>query len=449
MSNIYVSEPPTSGKVTLETTAGEIEVELWSKQSPKACRNFIQLCLEGFYDNTIFHRVVPGWIVQGGDPTGTGEGGESIYGAPFVDEFHSRLRFTRRGLLGMASTGPNCNGSQFFITLAPTPELQKKNTIFGTVVGDSLFNALKLADGDLDKVTERPVYPKSIIRARVLDNPFTDIAPRVAIGQTIEPSMLEESEKRKRPKTVKNRKLLSFGDDDDDDVIAQRGGSAMKSSHDLLRSDPALSNKPAVQRAVESKVSQPTPSPANGALESKVREEPAIRPIPLAPNSDDSIERETKEPSESIPKRNRDLAASKPTQSALSEMLAQYKRPTANKDLKRPKKGGREDELLARLDSFQSKIRKTKLQPSNPVDSSGGCQTTNDDLNCKERTGQSSLSESCYKDSRIRLVEGDDWLAHSLKFKNSKARSSAVEYAPRFDDYVTIDPRKAKAESGK
>ncbi|KAJ2345242.1 Peptidyl-prolyl isomerase cwc27 [Coemansia sp. RSA 2671] len=74
MSNIYVSEPPTSGKVTLETTAGEIEVELWSKQSPKACRNFIQLCLEGLYDGTIFHRVVPGWIVQGGDPTGTGEG---------------------------------------------------------------------------------------------------------------------------------------------------------------------------------------------------------------------------------------------------------------------------------------------------------------------------------------------------------------------------------------
>ncbi|KAJ2104095.1 Peptidyl-prolyl isomerase cwc27 [Coemansia sp. RSA 922] len=450
MSNIYVSEPPTSGKVTLETTAGEIEVELWSKQSPKACRNFIQLCLEGFYDNTIFHRVVPGWIVQGGDPTGTGEGGESIYGAPFVDEFHSRLRFTRRGLLGMASTGPNGNGSQFFITLAPTPELQKKNTIFGTVVGDSLFNALKLADGDLDKVTERPVYPKSIIRARVLDNPFTDIAPRVAIGQTAEPSMLEESEKRKRPKTVKNRKLLSFGDDDDDDVIAQRGGSAMKSSHDLLRSDPALSNKPAVQRVVEPKLLlQPTPSPTKGALESKVREESAIRPIPLAPNSDDSIERETKEPSESIPKRNRDLAASKPTQSALSEMLAQYKRPTANKGLKRPKKGGREDELLARLDSFQSKIRKTKLQPSNPVDSSGGCQTTNDDLNCKERTGQSSLSESCYKDSHIQLVEGDDWLAHSLTFKNSKARSSTVEYAPKFGDYVTIDPRKAKGESGK
>ncbi|KAJ2876123.1 Peptidyl-prolyl isomerase cwc27 [Coemansia aciculifera] len=453
MSNIYVSEPPTSGKVTLETTAGEIEVELWSKQSPKACRNFIQLCLEGFYDNTIFHRVVPGWIVQGGDPTGTGEGGESIYGAPFVDEFHSRLRFTRRGLLGMASTGPNGNGSQFFITLAPTPELQKKNTIFGTVVGDSLFNALKLADGDVDKVTERPVYPKAIIRARVLDNPFADIAPRVTTSQTTEPSILEGPEKRKRLKTVKNRKLLSFGgddDDDDDDVIAQRGGSAMKSSHDLLRSDPALSNKPAIQRVVEPKISLPTSNPAKGTLEPEARgEKLAIQPISLAPNAGTRAERETKEPSEGINEGNRDLAASKPTQSALSEMLAQYKKPTANKDLKRPKKSGREDELLARLGSFQSKIRKTKLQPSNPADSSGGGQTAKDDLNCKECTSQSLLSESCHKGSHFPPSESDDWLVHSLRFKNSKARSSTAEYAPKFDDYVTIDPRKAKDESGK
>ncbi|KAJ2292733.1 Peptidyl-prolyl isomerase cwc27, partial [Coemansia sp. RSA 2706] len=132
MSSVYISEPATSGKVVLETTAGDIEIELWSKETPKACRNFIQLCLEGYYDNTIFHRVSPGWIVQGGDPTGTGNGGESIYGAPFADEFHSRLRFSRRGMLAMASTGPNENGSQFFITLTATPELQKKHTLFGS-----------------------------------------------------------------------------------------------------------------------------------------------------------------------------------------------------------------------------------------------------------------------------------------------------------------------------
>lgn len=83
MSNIYVNEPATNGKVILKTTVGEIEVELWSKETPKACRNFVQLCMEGYYDDTAFHRLVRGFIVQGGDPTGTGEGGESIYGEPF------------------------------------------------------------------------------------------------------------------------------------------------------------------------------------------------------------------------------------------------------------------------------------------------------------------------------------------------------------------------------
>ncbi|KAJ2702366.1 Peptidyl-prolyl isomerase cwc27 [Coemansia sp. IMI 209128] len=441
MSNIYVSEPPTSGKVTLETTAGEIEVELWSKQSPKACRNFIQLCLEGLYDGTIFHRVVPGWIVQGGDPTGTGEGGESIYGAPFADEFHSRLRFSRRGLLGMASTGPNGNGSQFFITLAPTPELQKKNTIFGTVVGDSLFNALKLAEGEVDQATERPVYPRSIIRASVLDNPFADITPRVATGPTTEPPAQGEPDKKKRPKTVKNRKLLSFGDDDDDDDIAHRGGSAMRSSHDLLKSDPALSSTPAVHRAVEPKVLPPTSNSAKDILEPMTRAEPSVKPISPISISDIKAEKEAKDLNEPVAEGDRDSAASSNSQSALSEMLARYKRPSAGKDVKRSRKDGKEDELLARLGSFQSKIRKTKLQPSSNFASSESGQAAKEDL-CEIHSQPGC--ESCYKPSYAQHPEASDWLAHSLRFKNSKARSSTTEYAPKFDDYVTIDPRKAK-----
>ncbi len=117
----------------LKTTVGEIEIELWSKECPLACRNFIQLCMEGYYNNTIFHRLIPEFIVQGGDPTGTGEGGESIYGHPFKDEFHQRLRFSRRGLVAMANAGKDDNASQFFFTLGPCTELQKKHTIFGKV----------------------------------------------------------------------------------------------------------------------------------------------------------------------------------------------------------------------------------------------------------------------------------------------------------------------------
>lgn len=110
--------------------------------------------MEGYYNGTIFHRVVKEFIAQGGDPSGTGEGGESIWGQPFKDEFHSRLRFCRRGLVAMANAGRDDNGSQFFFTLGPTQELQNKHTIFGKVSGETVFNMLKLADGDFDHVIQ-------------------------------------------------------------------------------------------------------------------------------------------------------------------------------------------------------------------------------------------------------------------------------------------------------
>lgn len=121
MSNRYIPEPQTTGKVILKTTHGEIHVELWTKETPKACRNFIQLCLENYYDNCIFHRIIAGFMIQTGDPTATGTGGDSSYGAPFVDEFHSRLKFSHRGLVAMANVKKNDNKSQFFITLDKTP----------------------------------------------------------------------------------------------------------------------------------------------------------------------------------------------------------------------------------------------------------------------------------------------------------------------------------------
>ncbi|KAK9504318.1 hypothetical protein O3M35_010680 [Rhynocoris fuscipes] len=213
MSNIYIQEPPTSGKVLLKTSVGDIDIELWSKEAPLASRNFIQLCLEGYYNNTKFHRLVKGFIVQGGDPTGTGEGGESIYGNPFKDEFHSRLRFTRRGLVCMANSGKNDNGSQFFFTLGPAPELQNKHTIFGRVTGETLFNMLKLEEGEVDS-DERPVYPHKIIGAEILANPFNDIVPR-EIVTIVKPD--KEVDKKSKMKAVKDFKLLSFGDEAEDD----------------------------------------------------------------------------------------------------------------------------------------------------------------------------------------------------------------------------------------
>lgn len=247
MSNIYIQEPLTNGKVLLKTTVGDIDLELWSKETPKACRNFVQLCQEGYYDGTIFHRVVKGFIVQGGDPTGTGTGGESIYGHPFKDEFHSRLRFNRRGLVAMANAGRDDNSSQFFFTLAATPELQNKHTIFGKVTGETIYNMLKLQDALVDK-EERPLYAQKIIKAEILYNPFPDIVPRTV---PTEKSQVQEGKTKEKRSGVKNFKLLSFGEEaeeDEEEVIEanRKYSGRSKSTHDVLN-DPNLSAVPAVE----------------------------------------------------------------------------------------------------------------------------------------------------------------------------------------------------------
>lgn len=215
MSAVYNLEPNPTAKVLLQTTTGDLEIELFAKQTPKTSRNFLQLCLDGYYDNTVFHRIVKGFIIQGGDPTGTGQGGESSYdGEPFEDEFHSRLKFNRRGLLGMANTGKkDDNGSQFFFTLGDTPELTGKNTLFGRIAGDTIYNLMKMAEAEIAEGSEeRPMYPTKISGAEIIVNPFEDMVKRVRVAQRTEP----DTKKAKKPKRKAGKTLLSFGEDGED-----------------------------------------------------------------------------------------------------------------------------------------------------------------------------------------------------------------------------------------
>ncbi|KAG7448264.1 uncharacterized protein BT62DRAFT_986243 [Guyanagaster necrorhizus] len=122
-----------SDTVVFETSLGDIQFELYFDHAPKTCKNFAELAKRGYYNGVTFHRIISDFMIQGGDPTGTGRGGTSIYGQKFEDEIHPELRFTGAGILAMANSGPNSNGSQFFITLGPTPYLDNKHTIFGRV----------------------------------------------------------------------------------------------------------------------------------------------------------------------------------------------------------------------------------------------------------------------------------------------------------------------------
>ncbi len=116
-----------------DTSMGEFEVELFADKTPKTVENFTGLAKKGYYNGVIFHRVIADFMIQGGDPTGTGRGGESIWGPKFNDEIVKDLRHTGPGILSMANAGPNTNGSQFFITLVATPWLDGKHTVFGKV----------------------------------------------------------------------------------------------------------------------------------------------------------------------------------------------------------------------------------------------------------------------------------------------------------------------------
>jgi len=151
--------------VVLETNQGIIQIKLFSEIAPKACENMIGLIKKGYYEGIIFHRIIKDFMIQGGDPTGTGRGGSSLWGDSFEDEVRQEVKFDRPGLLAMANSGPNTNGSQFFITIVPTTWLNMKHTIFGEVVEG--FDVVKKIENVQTDAADKPIKEQKIIRAYI------------------------------------------------------------------------------------------------------------------------------------------------------------------------------------------------------------------------------------------------------------------------------------------
>ena len=149
----------SSPSVILKTNLGDITVRLFSDIAPKHSESFVKLAKDGYYDGTAFHRVIPGFMIQGGDPLGTGSGDP---GYKFPDEFSPDHTFDKPGMLAMANSGPDTNGSQFFITVAPTPWLNGKHTIFGEVVsGQDVADKISEVPRNAE---DKPDTPVKIIR---------------------------------------------------------------------------------------------------------------------------------------------------------------------------------------------------------------------------------------------------------------------------------------------
>ncbi|XVF61354.1 hypothetical protein PTKIN_Ptkin08bG0123200 [Pterospermum kingtungense] len=164
--------PKKKGYVQLHTTHDDLNIELHCDITPRTCENFISLCERGYYNGVAFHRNIRNFMIQGGDPTGTGRGGESIWGKPFKDELNSKLLHSGRGVVSMANSGPHTNGSQFFILYKSANHLNFKHTVFGGVVGGliSLSAMEKVPVDDND----RPLEEIKIISVTVFVNPYTE-----------------------------------------------------------------------------------------------------------------------------------------------------------------------------------------------------------------------------------------------------------------------------------
>mmetsp|Transcript_22623 Transcript_22623/g.59786 ORF Transcript_22623/g.59786 Transcript_22623/m.59786 type:complete len:555 (-) Transcript_22623:23-1687(-) len=216
LQEIYASVRKNKKKayVRMMTSAGMINLELHCDLVPRTCDSFLRHCENGYYDNTIFHRLIKNFMLQGGDPTGTGRGGKSAFeeGLAFKDEFDSRLTHQGAGVLSMANSGKNTNKSQFFMTLKSCQHLDLKHSIFGRVVGGlSLLTSLNNAETD---AKDKPVNEVKVLRTEVFKNPFKEAIEEAAkekVETVVDPVATWFSNRRDPMEEHKNRKSAEVG----------------------------------------------------------------------------------------------------------------------------------------------------------------------------------------------------------------------------------------------
>jgi peptidyl-prolyl cis-trans isomerase-like protein 2 len=166
--------PTKKGYIRLHTNFGDLNIELHCDKAPRTCENFITLAEKGYYDGVKFHRSIKHFMLQGGDPTGTGRGGHCIWGETFADELrNNHYKHDDRGVLSMANSGPNTNGSQFFITYKPAPHLNGKHTVFGRVVG-GMETLTKIEQVETDS-SDRPLKTIKINSCTIFTNPYAEM----------------------------------------------------------------------------------------------------------------------------------------------------------------------------------------------------------------------------------------------------------------------------------
>lgn len=495
MSYLNVSEPRTTGKVIINTTKGPIEVELWSKECPKACRNFVQLCMDRYYDNTIFHRVVKDFIVQGGDPTNTGTGGESIWKRGFPIEIHPRLRFNRRGLLGVAKDENGINGSQFFFTLSKAEELNNKETLFGKVTGNSLFNLLSIGDLETDN-DDRPLYPTRILNVDIVHNPFDemDMSIQITTNKDVKTAPITKKKFESKLMSVRSKHLVSFEDDLTGEQDITHITKKYRSSFDLVKPDKpneTVSND-IINSDINVKPSSKQESNAQASNKNTINievdsESPNVDSEGIEVNGESNAAhkidnekelkkqikdiknnlRELRDNMKAIEIKNDDFQNSQehsdskgnssneehnkeePRKLKSLGLLRRLHEDFKGKIFNKHTSKNNDDMVLLMLDKFKNTLHTKNVNKDTKTNFNTQRSPNNyhndEDLTCKIHFIANCESCSKYLDNE-HSDSDDNWMCMPLNFK---AEVSANVYEPNITDYTVLDPRDADIDNFK
>ena len=360
MSSVYATEPPTSGRVIFETTHGPLDIQLWCKECPETTRFFLQLCLDDFYRDMVFHRILPNFLIQTGamrypdrpvkdiEPYRRKVNAEGALDRRQY-EINSRIRFNHRGQIAMAmgvsddDTDAEVIQPQFFITLDECSHLDGKHVLFGTVTGPTVFNALRIGNCEIDEETQQPVDLSEAPRVKsvkIVENPIhTNLVAQDNVPWR-EVKVLEKKKKKRKGKFDTN--VLSFGDEVEDTFVLQKK-EKKKPKQDI--------------RDVEEEKKVPV-SP-DGALEPLAESEPRVV-LPVTTEADaERTAPSTREASMSL----RDNE--KPKLSALEAQRAKYLKGG------KQNKQQREDATMEKLFAFQKKVKKKIASKDTLADKSG------------------------------------------------------------------------------
>lgn len=445
-----MSEPATSGKVVFETTHGPLELQLWCRECPATTRLFLQLCIDGFYDNMLFHRIVPSFLIQTGAIRQTSTARAPV--GDYVDsamkeyrkaiqtetalerrklELHSRLRFNHRGQVSMALPVEDDEDAedlqpQFFITLEESRNLDGKYVLFGTITGPTFFNAMRIGNMDVDPSTNQPVdldNAPRIISVKIVDNPLhQDITPQQRIPWRV---MQKEAPKKKKRKGKFDRNVLSFGDEiEDADVLLSSSNKKSKNTSDNYNVKSRTEANSTGDRIVDN------------SLDGDNHE---------APFTHTSIEAPTSIPTQSLPN-DRNLKATTKTEPKTKSIIEMR-----NKKYQQMKVGKREreEDTMTKLFAFKSKVRgnvssaKSEQHEDNSLAARMARRAQGEDksVDVVGTTYHGQVLESDEEDEQTNA----DWLRTQFKCRQHIDNTTAGD-GRNMEDYEVVDPWRGDKE---